>query len=244
MKMHWSDRYPHDLHASVILKHSKIKLWKVGSGKLCERYNVADLQKERPEYSYYEKTWEVNNHAEHEGVFDIHAPEWFRQWPHADDYVGFPAYSNPMKTITLWQPWATLVMLRLKGFETRSWPTKYRGPLAIHAGKRVDQEACEREPIRSELAKYGFTADNLPTGAVLGAVVLTDCLRSMDTWTDGYILENGVYVYSPEYEYGDFTPGRYAWELREAREFPRPIPAKGKQGLWNWEDIHGLVSQV
>ncbi|MEZ7793182.1 ASCH domain-containing protein [Niallia circulans] len=39
------------------------------------------------------------------------------------------------------QPWATLIALGGKEFETRSWQTKYLGKLAIHAGKSVDKEA-------------------------------------------------------------------------------------------------------
>ncbi|GBG09493.1 2-oxoglutarate dehydrogenase E1 [Paenibacillus agaridevorans] len=143
--------------------------------------------------------------------------------------------NEPIKAITIWQPWATLITLRLKGFETRSRRTHYRGPIAIHAAKHIDLAACREEPIRSELLEYGYTSDNLPTGAVIATAVLSDCIKSVDTWTDGYILENGVYVYSPEYEYGDFTPGRYAWEMREVYELPKPIPAKGQQGLWNWD---------
>ena len=38
-----------------------------------------------------------------------------------------------MKAITIWQPYAQAIALGLKKFETRSWPTKYRGKLAIHA---------------------------------------------------------------------------------------------------------------
>jgi hypothetical protein len=41
-----------------------------------------------------------------------------------------------MKAITIIQPWATLIALGEKKFETRSWTTKYRGPLAIHAGMK------------------------------------------------------------------------------------------------------------
>lgn len=53
-----------------------------------------------------------------------------------------------MRIITLWQPWASLIALGFKKFETRSWRTRYRGKLAIHAAKRkVD---------RDELAKISF----------------------------------------------------------------------------------------
>ncbi len=41
-----------------------------------------------------------------------------------------------MKRLSLIQPWATLILSGAKRFETRSWRTPYRGPLAIHAGGR------------------------------------------------------------------------------------------------------------
>jgi hypothetical protein len=41
-----------------------------------------------------------------------------------------------MKALSLWQPSAAAIALELKLWETRSWPTNYRGPLAIHAAKR------------------------------------------------------------------------------------------------------------
>lgn len=34
---------------------------------------------------------------------------------------------------------------------------------------------------------------------------------------------------------GDYSLGRYAWELRNIKELPEPIKAKGQQGIWNWE---------
>lgn len=38
-----------------------------------------------------------------------------------------------MKAITIWQPWAEFIAAGVKHNETRSWATKYRGPIAIHA---------------------------------------------------------------------------------------------------------------
>ena len=42
-----------------------------------------------------------------------------------------------LKAITIHQPWADAILLGLKHYETRSWHTAYRGPIAIHASKRV-----------------------------------------------------------------------------------------------------------
>ena len=47
-----------------------------------------------------------------------------------------PEPGRPVKAITIWQPWASLVAVGAKTMETRSWPTKYRGPIAIHAAQR------------------------------------------------------------------------------------------------------------
>ena len=44
-----------------------------------------------------------------------------------------------MKALTIKQPWATLIMQGDKRFEFRSWQTKYRGELLIHAGKGIDK---------------------------------------------------------------------------------------------------------
>lgn len=48
-----------------------------------------------------------------------------------------------MKVITLIQPWATLVALGEKKIETRSWSTNFRGRIAIHAGKKIDNLAIQ-----------------------------------------------------------------------------------------------------
>lgn len=44
-----------------------------------------------------------------------------------------------MKAVTISQPFATLVALGAKTLETRSWATKHRGDLAIHAGQKSGQ---------------------------------------------------------------------------------------------------------
>lgn len=73
-----------------------------------------------------------------------------------------------MQVITIRQPWATLIALGEKEYETRSWQTKYRGKLAIHAGKQIDIEACHDKSILNELNKYGITLiSELPTGSII-----------------------------------------------------------------------------
>lgn len=147
-----------------------------------------------------------------------------------------------MKAITIIQPFATLIALREKGFETRGWATKHRGAIAIHAGKKIDRMACEREPIKSTLAKHGYTSDNLPTGTVVAVANLAECWEVSRCLRGGLVLEkdggNAMRedpVGKKEEAFGWYDDGRYAWELTDVRRLPNPIPAKGQQGLWNWE---------
>ncbi|WP_416367281.1 ASCH domain-containing protein [Paenibacillus sanfengchensis] len=177
-----------------------------------------------------------------------------------------------MRCITIRQPWATLIAIGEKRLETRGWKTNYRGELAIHAGKRVDRAACLAEPVRSLLAASGYSAANLPTGAVVAVGRLAGCYPVMANDGETAVLDVGeggglgagggsgnvgelgkagqggkergaggeggdraLVVAGQEYRFGDFALGRYGWELAEVRKLPEPVPAAGKQGLWNWE---------
>ncbi|AZS15343.1 ASCH domain-containing protein [Paenibacillus lutimineralis] len=145
-----------------------------------------------------------------------------------------------MKAITIHQPWATLIALREKKFETRSWPTKHRGAIAIHAGKKIDKAACEVPDIKAALARHGYTADNLPTGAVVAKAELLDSHTIFNTADNGIHVIHSTdarveWIYNNEKAFGWYDEGRYAWELDNVRMLPEPIPAKGQQGLWNWD---------
>ncbi|GIO08952.1 hypothetical protein J31TS6_49800 [Brevibacillus reuszeri] len=143
-----------------------------------------------------------------------------------------------MKAITIHQPWATLIALGEKKFETRSWSTKYRGPIAIHAAKKVDKVICLEEPYSSVLAKHGYTADNMPTGAVVATSILADCYKTNPFGLSDYVQlvsdEATKSIDGIEFAFGDYSRGRYAWEMTDVQQLPDSVPAKGQQGLWNW----------
>jgi hypothetical protein len=145
-----------------------------------------------------------------------------------------------MKAISLLQPWATLVMLGYKCQETRSWDTKHDGPLAIHAslGKpaAVRRLCQENAHIRQILAYHGLTFDTLPRGAVLGTCTLLTTLPIAGP--DTYLKNEEPQLFchpeqlSPvERAAGDYTPGRFAWLLRQVQPCS-PQPCKGSLSLW------------
>lgn len=147
-----------------------------------------------------------------------------------------------MKAISLWQPWASLIATGAKKIETRSWATNYRGPLAIHAAKTDNQELRSmmsfwqiqtglaplkgKKNILPELTWSGVCWEDLPRGCVIAICKLVDCIPT-DNMTQKQI--------EIEQYFGDFTPGRFAWILEDIQPLPEPMPAKGKQGLWDWE---------
>lgn len=244
--MHWTDVYPHDLHASVLLLDGKIENWKVGDMPRATPGEFSGVWKNDrlKDYTAQTKTWTVNNAFEHDDVFSKHAPEWFRQWKHADDYCWNPAYSKTIRAITIHQPWATLIAIGEKQYETRGWPTKYRGLLGIHAGKRIDKDACEHESIKSVLAEHGYTVDNLPTGAVVAIAELTECWAVSRCLRGDVVLEKDGGntmredpIRKREEAFGWYDDGRFAWELTDIKQLPRPLLAKGQQGLWKWDAV-------
>jgi hypothetical protein len=131
-----------------------------------------------------------------------------------------------MKAISLLQPWASLIMLGYKSYETRSWATKHRGPLAIaaSAGKQGREACAPGSDLAQLLSNHGLTFDDLPRAAVLG-VCSIDSMHKMDETWDLVLGE-------VELACGDYTNGRYAWALSKVQAFPTPIPCKGALSLW------------
>lgn len=140
---------------------------------------------------------------------------------------------NAIPALTLTQPFATLIAIGSKTIETRGWPTKYRGWLAIHAAKgatRSDIDLCLTEPFWGALKTVITLPRELPRGAVVALAWLADC-RRIDMGTRADILANGK---PNELSFGDYTSGRYAWTLERIHRLERPIPAKGALAIWTW----------
>lgn len=73
-----------------------------------------------------------------------------------------------MKVLTLRQPWATLVAEGIKKYEFRSWKTKYRGKILIHAGTGIDKD---------DMKKYENMNLEFPSRRIIAVVEIKDCLE-------------------------------------------------------------------
>ena len=127
-----------------------------------------------------------------------------------------------MKVITIKQPWATLIAEGLKKYEFRTWNTKYRGDILIHAGKSIDKKAVER------FENYNF---DYPTGCIIAKATLTDPIYV----DEDFIKEVGPTnpsVYKGIIEKGDWEG--YGFKLENVKKID-PIYINGKLSLWDYD---------
>lgn len=127
-----------------------------------------------------------------------------------------------MKVITIKQPFATLIAEGLKEYEFRTWKTKYRGELLIHAGKGIDKKAMKK------FEQYNF---NYPSGCIIAKVNLCDCIKNDDTARKILNKKNPL-VYSSIIE--DTNWKGYGFKLENIEKI-NSIPIKGKLSLWNYD---------
>lgn len=145
-----------------------------------------------------------------------------------------------VKALSIWQPWASLIMSGEKEYETREWATKYRGPLVIHASKRwgSDQrQICEMGTYRHLVGNAIATGPKGEWQPILGC-----CLGVVELIGVFPTTSKNLDLSQQERALGDYRPGRYAWRLANPRLFKEPIYQSGAQGLWWWDVPQGLPS--
>jgi hypothetical protein len=113
-----------------------------------------------------------------------------------------------LKALSVRQPFADLIVRGVKPIENRSWRTRYRGLIYIHAARlphRMPREAIE--------TVFGVTVgEPRAFGAIVGRAVLVDIVQnSSSRWFQG----------------------PYGWVFEHAEEMT-PIPMHGAQGLFNF----------
>ena len=164
--------------------------------------------------------------------------------------------SNQYKCLSLLQPWASLCVhtdssgKALKQIETRSWNTKYRGELLIHASKRLISKSVSSIFINNlptgaffSFTKVFETTDFAPLGAIIGKVDLDSTCPS-ELFTTIRDAENGVIITKQELAFGDYSPNRFGWMLSNPILFKEPIPCKGQLSIWNLPtELVPLVNQ-
>jgi hypothetical protein len=135
---------------------------------------------------------------------------------------------SEMRGLTITQPWATLIAIGAKRYETREWKTGYRGLVAIHAAKKYPMAAAAfagRDPYGC-LRAAGLDSQRLPLGVVVAVAELAFCVPT-EPFGRTLVLSD------QERTLGDYSPGRYAFVLKNVRRLERPVAARGALGLWD-----------
>ena len=129
---------------------------------------------------------------------------------------------------TVHQPSAWAIVEGLKPVENRTWAARYRGPILIHASRRIDPAG------RAALEAAGIDVppdDELVTSAILGRVDLVDVIQIQKTPGPGGLFDPPA---------GDPTAhplatGPECWVLANPRRLRQPIPMPGRQGFWDYD---------
>jgi hypothetical protein len=144
-----------------------------------------------------------------------------------------------MKTITIRQPWANLIIDGIKDIENRSWkcPEKYIGKrILIHVSKkganfwRSDVSKQVDDYLRSQNNEYLSMR-----GCIIGSVEIIDCvINHSSIWAEK--SEFSPYQ-GPNGEPNEGLTPTYNWVLANPIKFKTPIPAKGKLSFWDYNSI-------
>jgi hypothetical protein len=136
-----------------------------------------------------------------------------------------------MKALTIWQPWAALIMAGAKRYEFRGWPAPHwliGQRFVVHAGQKVEDrqeigsiidwlaaggepdEGIDAEKALPILRVFHADPSALPRAAGLGTVRLAEPAVRKPGW------EN------------------WGFPLEDPHPFDPVVPWRGAQGFWDW----------
>ena len=138
-----------------------------------------------------------------------------------------------MRCLTLHQPWASLIAMGLKKYETRPRKLSHRGPIGIHAGlKFADPGILDSLKPNMPFSHRHSLDQEFPHGVIVAIADMTDCVEMTEDFINSQTtLEKMV---------GNWEVGRWGYKLENVRILDEPVKAKGSQGLWTLDD--SLVS--
>lgn len=118
-----------------------------------------------------------------------------------------------MIALSIRQPWAWLILNAGKDIENRTWRTRFRGRVLIHAGKGMTRAEYEDAydtvmVVNPQILMPTFRA--LERGGIVGSVEIVDCVEESS---------------SPWFE------GPFGFVLRDPRSMPFE-PCKGRLGIF------------
>lgn len=156
-----------------------------------------------------------------------------------------------LRALTLYEPWASLVVAGAKPFEFRG----HRPPSTI-IGERIvihaSRQPIDRQEVRAMLntleRKINPDAAELCLVADKAIPVLRHFLNPHEVQPYGCGLgtaiggegRNGLEIANTEFGAGLVDVGElnanWGWPLTDVIKWAEPVPARGYQGIWFWPD--------
>lgn len=136
-----------------------------------------------------------------------------------------------MLAISIHQPQASLLAWGFNHTHLRTWATGHRGPLALHASRRMDDwdvEVFHRPGVRAFLKLKGITGPlQLPRGCIIATATLLNCVPTRALFSFG-----PPWPLSPrDIQANQFRSDTSAWLFGSPRS-RRPWPCDGSKGLF------------
>ena len=122
-----------------------------------------------------------------------------------------------MKCLSIKQPYAELMVSGKKTIELRTWNTKFRGEFLVHASKKIDKNACERNKI---------DPDSVIVGAIIGKAILYD----VKYYTNRTLFLKDMNKHLAGIKSSDH---KYGFLIKNASKFKTPLFIPGKLGFFN-----------
>lgn len=147
---------------------------------------------------------------------------------------------NEIYAISLWQPWASLIAIGAKPFETRDWfPPKWLigHRIAIHAAmKPMPRDVEDEEDFTKAFGGRGWRG-TLPKGAIVCTAILAGAYQCGHSDRESVNVVRGVtgsraLVRIALDPFGDYAPDRVAWWLTDIEPLKVPLLRRGRQGFW------------
>lgn len=163
-----------------------------------------------------------------------------------------------MKALTIYQPWATLIMLGAKPYEFRSWSPRERGgAYAALIGQRIVIHASSRKMPHGEVqALLGHLRSSHPDEVAMQCLhpdkaipllerVIRDVRRDpldLGAGLGTAILGEPRKGYDIAEEFGlphvndsdRDEDANFGWPMLDIEVWDEPVPMRGFQGFWNW----------
>lgn len=123
----------------------------------------------------------------------------------------------PTVSVSIHQPWAWLIVAGFKPVENRTWATKHRGPVLIHASARPAFSVAEASALLERCGAIprplqDVSGPGRQCGGIVGVATVADCVRNHPSpWA---------------------MPGHWHWVLTDARPLGF-MPCRGRLGFFN-----------